>query len=184
MVLASVAATSFSILLLLSLPSCLHLRANPFSAEGVGASASSLYSSDTDSRSGYCTSTRTFDNMCAPLFSASSNVPFIFPVFALFFLPNLLPSPTIVAAIRPTLIDVGTGESILLRAFLCACHQGGHYRCTFVLCLIGRPKAHNFWHGPYLARPNLIVGLGRHGPHCGPCLGLKSSTRAGLARPI
>ena len=58
------------------------------------------------------------------------------------------------------------------------------YRCTFVLCLIGRPKAHNFWHGPYLARPNLIVGLGRHGPHCGPCLGLKSSPRAGLARPI
>jgi hypothetical protein len=58
------------------------------------------------------------------------------------------------------------------------------YRCTFVLCLIGRPKAHNFWHDPYLARPNLIVGLGRHGPHCGPCLGLKSSPRAGLARPI
>jgi hypothetical protein len=78
------------------------------------------------------------------------------------------------------------------------CHQLGHvgsgpgpsadpgsrYRCTFVLCLIGRPKAHNFWHGPYLARPNLIVGLGRHGPHCGPCLGLKSSPRAGLTRPI
>jgi hypothetical protein len=34
------------------------------------------------------------------------------------------------------------------------------YRCTFVLCLIGRPKTHNFWHDPYLARPNLIVGLG------------------------
>jgi hypothetical protein len=61
---------------------------------------------------------------------------------------------------------------------------GSRYRCTFVLCLIGRPKAHNFWHDPYLARPNLIVGLGRHGPHCGPCLGLKSSPRAGLARPI
>jgi hypothetical protein len=55
---------------------------------------------------------------------------------------------------------------------------------TFVLCLIGRPKAHNFWHGPYLARPNLIVGLGRHGPYCGSCLGLMSSPRAGLAWPI
>jgi hypothetical protein len=37
MVLASVATTSFDILLLFSLPSCLHLRATPFSAEGVGA---------------------------------------------------------------------------------------------------------------------------------------------------
>jgi hypothetical protein len=68
-------------------------------------------------------------------------------------------------------------------------HEAGgstcpRYRCTFVLCLIGRPKAHNFWHDPNLARPNLIVGLGRHGPICGPCLGLKSSPRAGLARPI
>jgi hypothetical protein len=38
--------------------SCLHLRATPFSAEGVGACVSSPYSSntnpDTDSRSGYC----------------------------------------------------------------------------------------------------------------------------------
>jgi hypothetical protein len=42
-----------------------------------------------------------------------------------------------------------------------------------VLCLIGQPKAHNFWHGPSLARPNLIVGLGQHDPICEPCLGLK-----------
>jgi hypothetical protein len=60
MVLASVATTSFAILLLLSLPSCLHLRATPFSVEDVGACASSPYSSDTspdtNSRSGYCTS--------------------------------------------------------------------------------------------------------------------------------
>jgi hypothetical protein len=61
---------------------------------------------------------------------------------------------------------------------------GSVYRCTFVLCLIDRPKAYNFWHGLYLARPNLIVGLGWHDLHCGPCLGLKSSPRAGLARPI
>jgi hypothetical protein len=33
MVLASVAITSFAVLLLFSLPSCLHLRAIPFSVE-------------------------------------------------------------------------------------------------------------------------------------------------------
>ena len=97
MVLASVATTSFAILLLFSLPSCLHLRATPFSAEGVGAGASSPYSSDTspdtDPRSGYCTSTRTFHSMRAPSFSSLSDVPFVFPAFTLFFLPNLLPSP-------------------------------------------------------------------------------------------
>jgi hypothetical protein len=102
MVLASVATTSFVILLLFSLPSCLHLRATPFSVEGVGAGASSPYSSDTspdtDSRSRYCTSTRTFHIMRAPSFSPSSDVSFVFPAFALFFHPNLLPPPTIVAA--------------------------------------------------------------------------------------
>jgi hypothetical protein len=112
MVLASVATTSLAILLLFSLPSCLHLRATPFSAEGVGAGASSTFSSDTspdtDSRSGYCTSTRTFHIMRAPSFSPSSDVPFVFPVFAMFFLPNLLPSPTVTATSRPTLVDAGT----------------------------------------------------------------------------
>jgi hypothetical protein len=97
MVLGSVATTSFVILLLFSLPSCLHLRATPFSTEGVGACTSSPYSPDTipdtDSRSGYCTSTRTFHIMCAPSFSSSLDVPFVFPAFALFFLPNLLPHP-------------------------------------------------------------------------------------------
>jgi hypothetical protein len=111
MVLASVATTSFAILLLFSLPSSLHLCSTPFSVEGVGACTSSLYSSDTspdtDSRSGYCTSTRTFYIMRAPSFS-SSDVPFVFPAFALFFLPNLLPPPTVVATSRPTLVDTGT----------------------------------------------------------------------------
>jgi hypothetical protein len=64
MVLASVVATSFAIMLLFSLPLCLRLCATPFSVEGVGAGASSPYSSnispDTDPHSGYCTSTRTF----------------------------------------------------------------------------------------------------------------------------
>jgi hypothetical protein len=109
MVLASVATTSFAILLLFFLPSCLHLRATPFSAEGVGASASSPYwfdtSPDTDSRSGYCTSMRTFHIMRASSFSPLSDVPFVFPAFALFFLPNLLPSPTVAVASRPTLVD-------------------------------------------------------------------------------
>jgi hypothetical protein len=34
-------------------------------------------------------------------------VPFVFPAFAMFFLPNLLSLPTVVAASRPTLVDVG-----------------------------------------------------------------------------
>jgi hypothetical protein len=114
MVLASVATTSFIILLLFCVPSCLHLRATPFSAEGVGACASSPYSSDTspntESRSGYCTSTRTFHIMCAPSFSPSSDVSFFFLAFALFFHPNLLPPPTIAVASRPTLGDAGTGR--------------------------------------------------------------------------
>jgi hypothetical protein len=94
--------------------SCLHLRATSFSAEGVGACDSSLYSSDTssttDSRSGYCTSTRTFYIMRAPSFSPSSDVSFVFPTFTLFFLPNLLPPPTVAAVSRPTLVDAGTGR--------------------------------------------------------------------------
>jgi hypothetical protein len=112
MVLASVATTSFVILLLFSLPSCLHLRVIPFSTEGVGAGASSPYSfdtsPDTDSRSGYCMSTSTFHIMRAPSFSLSLDVLFVFPVFALFFLPNLLPPPTVAAASQPTLVDAGT----------------------------------------------------------------------------
>jgi hypothetical protein len=111
MVLTSVATISFAILLLFSLPSCLHLCATSFSVEGVGACASSPYSSNTnpntDSRSGYCTSTRTFHIMCAPSFSPLSDVPFVFPAFALFFLPNLLPLPRVVATSQPTLIDAG-----------------------------------------------------------------------------
>jgi hypothetical protein len=104
MVLTSVPTTSFFILLLFSLLSCLHLHATSFSTEGVGACASSPYSSDTnpdtDSRNGYCTSTRTFHIMRAPSFSPSSDVPFVFPAFARFFLPNLLPPLTVAAARR------------------------------------------------------------------------------------
>ena len=113
LVIASVVTTSFAILLLFSLPSCLHLRATPFSVEGVGAGVSFSYSSDTsldtDSRSGYCTSTRTFCIMRTLSF-LSSDIPFVFLVFALFFLPNLLPPPTVTATSRPTLVDAGTGR--------------------------------------------------------------------------
>jgi hypothetical protein len=130
MVPASVATTSFAILLLFSLPSCLHLRATPFSLEGIGAYASSPYLSDTrpdtDSRSGCCMSTRTFHIMRAPSFSPSSDVPFVFPAFALFFHPNLLPSPTSQPrADRHSLTRV-RGESVMLLAFLRTCRRGGH----------------------------------------------------------
>jgi hypothetical protein len=116
MVLASVATTSFAILLLFSLPSCLHLRTTPFSAEGVEACASSPYSSDTspdtDSRSGYCTSTKTFHIMRAPSFSSSVRpirLPDLRPVLP----PQPTappPPPTVAAASRPTLVDAGTGR--------------------------------------------------------------------------
>jgi hypothetical protein len=42
------------------------------------------------------------------LFSSSSDVPFVFPASALFFLPNLLSPPMVAAASRPMLIDAGT----------------------------------------------------------------------------
>jgi hypothetical protein len=112
MVLVSVVTTSFVILLLFSFPSCLHLRATPFSAEGVGAGAYSPYLSDTspntDLRSGYCTSTRTFHIMRTSLFSPLPDIPFVFSARTLFFLPNLLPPPTVTAVSRPTLVDAGT----------------------------------------------------------------------------
>jgi hypothetical protein len=87
MVLASVAITLFANLLLFSLPSCLHLRATSFSVEGVGAGAFSPYSSDTspdiDPRSGYCTSTRMFHSMHAPIVFAVVRRPVRLPGFRL-----------------------------------------------------------------------------------------------------
>ena len=126
MVLVLVATNSFVILLLFSLPSCLHLRATPFSAVGVGACACSPYSSDTspnnDSRSGYCTSTRTFHSMCAPSFSPSSNIPFVFPAFTLFFLPpNYWPCPLSQPRATDTLRrGYGASRSCSWPFFVCA----------------------------------------------------------------
>jgi hypothetical protein len=114
MVLALIVATLFAILLLFSLPSCLLLRATPFSTEGMGAGVSSPYSSDTspdtDPHSGYCTSTRTFHSLRGPLFSPSSDVSFVLPAFAFLFLPILLPLLMVAAARRPRLVDMGTGR--------------------------------------------------------------------------
>jgi hypothetical protein len=105
MIFGSVATTSFVILLLFSLSSCFHLRITSFSAEGVGACTSSrIRSTPAPIRT-----TRTFHIMRTPSFSPSSDVPFVFSAFALFFLPNLLPSPTVAAVSRPTLVDAGTG---------------------------------------------------------------------------
>jgi hypothetical protein len=113
-----------------SLLSCLHLCGTPFSTEDVRACVSSPYSSDTspdtDSRSGYCTSTRTFHIMCAPSFSPSSDILFVFPAFVMFFLPNLLPRPqSQPRADRRSSTEV-RDESVMLLAFLRACRRGGH----------------------------------------------------------
>jgi hypothetical protein len=71
MVFASVATTSFVILFLFSLPSWLCLRAAPFSVEVVGACTSSPCwsdtNSDTDPRSGYCTSMRMFHSIACTI---------------------------------------------------------------------------------------------------------------------
>ena len=103
-------------------------------------------SPNTDPRSGYCTSMRTFHNMLAPSFSPSSDAPFIFPAFALFFLPNLLHPPMIVATSRPTLVDAGTVESVLLLAYLRPCRRGGHSgACHASVILAMRSPGLRYW---------------------------------------
>jgi hypothetical protein len=113
-VLTSVAATSFVILLLFSLPSCLCPRATT-SLQRAWEQAPSLRIRPTPAWTptracGYCTSTRTFHSMHAPSFLLSSDISFVFPSFALFFLPNQLPSPMVATASQPTLFDEGTGR--------------------------------------------------------------------------
>jgi hypothetical protein len=132
-VLASVATTSFIILLLFSLPSCLHLRTTPFSADGVGVGISSLYSSDTspdtDQRSGYCMSTRTFHIMRAPSFSPrrtsrSSSRPSTYSSS-----PTCCPRPRSQPRADRRSSTRVRGESFMLLAFLCACHRGHGGAC-------------------------------------------------------
>jgi hypothetical protein len=129
MVLVSVATTSFAILLLFSLPSCLHLRATPFSAEGVGALASSLYPSDTNP-----TLTRVvaiarprgrFTSCMHHSFrrrrtSRSSSRPSHYS-----FSPTCCPRPRSQPADRHLSTWVRR-ELVMLLAFLCACHRGEH----------------------------------------------------------
>jgi hypothetical protein len=55
--------------------------------------------------------------MHAPSSLPSSDVPFIFSAFALFFLPNLLHVPTVAVVSRPTLVDTCMGESVFLLLF-------------------------------------------------------------------
>jgi hypothetical protein len=112
MVIVSVATTLFAILLLFS-PLMPAPPRHPILDRGCGSMCLLPVfvdtSPDSDPHSGYCTSTRTFHSMRTPSFLPSSDVPFVFQGFTLFFLPNLLPPPTIVAASRPTLVDAGTG---------------------------------------------------------------------------
>jgi hypothetical protein len=133
MFLASVATTSFAILLLFSLPSCLRFGATTFLVEGVGAGVSSLYSSDTspdiDPCSGYCTSTRPrgrftacahhrfrrrrmsrSSSRCSPYFSSPTYCP----------RPRSQPRADQCSSTRVR------GKSVLLLAFLHACRRGGN----------------------------------------------------------
>jgi hypothetical protein len=93
---------------------------------GASSPYSSNTSPDTDPRSGYCTSTRTFQSMRAPSFSPSSDVPFVFPAFALFFIPNLLPRPRSQPRADRCSSTRVQGKSVLILAFLRACRRGGH----------------------------------------------------------
>jgi hypothetical protein len=128
MVLTSVVTISFTILLLFSLPSCLHLCATPLSAEGIGAGVSSLYSFDTspdiDSCSGYCTFTRTFHIMRAPSFSPLLDVPFVFPAFACSSTPTCCLRPRSQPRADQRSSTRVQGESIMLLAFHRAYHRG------------------------------------------------------------
>jgi hypothetical protein len=64
--------------------------------------------------------------MCVSSFSPSSDVLSVFPTFAIFFLPNLLPLPTVAARADRRSSTWVWGESVMLLAFLYACRQGGH----------------------------------------------------------
>lgn len=97
MILALVAATSFVILFLFLSPLMPLPPRHAFSAEGMGAGASSPYSSDTnpdtDLRNGYCTSTRVFHSMHAPSYSLSSDVSFVFWLSPCSSSPTCCPRP-------------------------------------------------------------------------------------------
>jgi hypothetical protein len=127
MVLASVATTSIVILLLFSLPSHASTSAPPiFSVEGVGASASSTYSSDTDSRSDFAHPRGYFTSYAHHRFrrrrtSRSSSLPSPYS-----FTPTSFPRPRSQPRADRRSSTRVRGESVMLLAFLRACRRGGH----------------------------------------------------------
>jgi hypothetical protein len=130
MVIASVAVTSFTILLLFSLLSCLHLRVTPFSTEGVGAGASSSYPSDiipTPTRAVAIAHPRGHFTACVHHHfhrrwtSRSSSRPLPYSSSSTY-CPCPLSQPR---ADQHSSTRV-RGESVLLLAFFHACRRGGH----------------------------------------------------------
>jgi hypothetical protein len=111
MVIASIAATSFSILLF-SLSLHASASAAPHSRQRAWEQAPPPRirptPAPTPTRKVSIARPRECFTSCAPSFSSSSDVPFVFSAFALFFLPNLLPPLTVTAASRPTLVDMCT----------------------------------------------------------------------------
>jgi hypothetical protein len=126
MTLASVATTSFTILLLFSLPSCLHLRATPFSVEGVGACVSSPYSSDTSPDTDSTEGRGRFTSSVQHRFrhrqtSRSSSRPS--PCSSS---PSCRPRPWSQPRADRCSSTRIWGKSVMLLAFLRACRRGGH----------------------------------------------------------
>jgi hypothetical protein len=130
MVLTSIAAISFVILLLYSLPSCLRLRTT-HSRKRVWEQGPPPRIRPTPAptptrtvaiaRPRGCFTACMHHRFHRRRTSHSSSRPS--PCSSS---PNLLPLSTVATASRPTLVDAGTGKSVLLLAFLCACRRRGH----------------------------------------------------------
>jgi hypothetical protein len=132
MILASVVATSFVILLLFSLPSCLRGSASTPPILGRGCESKRLlpvfarYQSRHRPMQWLLHVHEGVSQHARTLFFAVVGRPVRLPVLRPVLPPNLLPLPTVTVTSRPTLVDVDTGESVLLLAFLRACRRGGH----------------------------------------------------------
>jgi hypothetical protein len=130
MVLVLVATNSFVILLLLSLPSCLHLRATPFSVEGVGACASSrIRSTPAPTPTSVVAIVRPqgrFTSYAHHRFRRRRTSHSSFWLSPCSFSPTCYPRPRPQPrADRRSLTRVRR-ESVMLLAFLRACRRGGH----------------------------------------------------------
>jgi hypothetical protein len=150
MILALVATTSFTILLLFSLPSCLHLRATPFSAEGVGECASSSYSSTpapTPTHAMAIARPRGCFTSCAQQHfrhrrtSRSSSRPS--PYFSC---PTCCPRPRLQPRADRCSSTRVQRESVMLLAFLRVCRRGGHGgTCHAWVILMMRSLGLRYW---------------------------------------